>query len=120
MANKYKKIYFFALCVFVLNMFSACSSSGFTDSNDSISRVDGDSSSKKNTKNSLEKPTEAKKLSINYRCTGCNRCAMIDREHFSRSFGHQAPSVISQKNLSSVKLQNAIRSCPVDAIVLES
>jgi len=62
-------------------------------------------------------PTQAKTLAIiGSRCRGCGRCAMIDSEHFELS-GRTA-TVISQSNLDSSSLTNAINACPGNAITL--
>jgi len=48
-------------------------------------------------------------------CIGCGACVAIDPEHFS--FNDSGLSeAISQENLDSVEVQNAIESCPTSAI----
>ena len=49
------------------------------------------------------------------KCIGCGACVAIDSEHFD--FNEDGLSqVISQDNLESENLANAISSCPVNAI----
>lgn len=48
-------------------------------------------------------------------CIGCGACIAIDSEHFD--FNDEGKSsVISNENLKSNNLSNAIESCPVAAI----
>ena len=50
------------------------------------------------------------------KCIGCGACVAIDSEHFD--FNEDGLSeAISQENLESENLQNAISSCPVNALV---
>ncbi|PLX21708.1 hypothetical protein C0584_01940 [Candidatus Parcubacteria bacterium] len=58
------------------------------------------------------------KITINHKCIGCNRCVMVDREHFSYQPGSRIPAVKSQENTDSSKLRMAIRHCPTSAIEL--
>lgn len=55
-----------------------------------------------------------KKLIVNDNCIGCGACIAIDSEHFD--FEGNLSHVISNDNLDSDALQNAISSCPVGAI----
>lgn len=56
-----------------------------------------------------------KKIEINDNCIGCGACIAIDSEHFD--FNDEGKSnAISNENLDSEELQNAIASCPVNAI----
>ena len=48
------------------------------------------------------------------RCIGCGACVAIDPEHFE--FNDNKSSVISNENLESENLINAIESCPTSAI----
>lgn len=49
------------------------------------------------------------------KCIGCGACVAIDSVHFD--FNEDGLSeAISQENLESENLQNAISSCPVNAI----
>lgn len=51
-------------------------------------------------------------------CIGCGACISIDAEHFS--FSDEGYSeVISNDNLDSEALLNAIESCPTDAIQIK-
>lgn len=51
-------------------------------------------------------------------CIGCGACVGIDPEHFD--FNEDGLShVISEENLESENLQNAIESCPVGIISIE-
>jgi len=53
------------------------------------------------------------------KCIGCGACIGIDNEHFD--FDDEGLSeVISQDNLESDDLKDAIESCPVNAIKIES
>lgn len=50
-------------------------------------------------------------------CIGCGACVAIDSNHFD--FDDQGlSSVISQDNLETDEVKNAINSCPVSAIKL--
>ena len=54
----------------------------------------------------------------NENCIGCGACIAIDPEHFD--FNDEGYShVISNDNLETEELQNAIESCPVGIISLE-
>lgn len=57
-----------------------------------------------------------KKLFVNKEaCIGCGACVAIDPEHFD--FGDEGYSeVISQENIESANVQNAMSSCPTNAI----
>ncbi len=57
-----------------------------------------------------------KKLSVNKEaCIGCGMCVAIDADHFE--FGEDGlSSVISQENIESENVLNAISSCPTGAI----
>lgn len=57
-----------------------------------------------------------KKLVVNDNCIGCGMCQAIDEEHFEMD---GTSTVISQDNLDSENLNNAIESCPVGAISIE-
>lgn len=59
-----------------------------------------------------------KKIIVNKdACIGCGACVAIDPEHFNfNDEGLSQP--ISQTNLESENLENAIGSCPVAAISL--
>ena len=60
-----------------------------------------------------------KKLTVNESCIGCGACIAIDSEHFD--FNDEGfSSVISNDNLDTDELKNAISSCPVNAIKIES
>ena len=51
-------------------------------------------------------------------CIGCGACIAIDDEHFN--FDDEGKSeVISNENLESANLTNAIESCPVGAIAID-
>ena len=60
-----------------------------------------------------------KKIIVNDEtCIGCGACIAIDSEHFD--FDNDGRScVISNENLNSDDLSNAIESCPVAAISIE-
>lgn len=54
---------------------------------------------------------------IKEQCIGCGACVAIDAEHFE--FDDEGRSqVISNENLESTNLTNAIESCPTSAIEL--
>ena len=57
-----------------------------------------------------------KKIHVNQEaCIGCGACVAIDPEHFA--FNDEGLShPISEENLESSELQNAINSCPTCAI----
>ncbi|MBE6140441.1 MAG: ferredoxin [Firmicutes bacterium] len=50
-------------------------------------------------------------------CIGCGACIAIDPEHFD--FNDNLSQVISNDNLDSNNLINAIESCPTNAINIE-
>ena len=58
-----------------------------------------------------------KKLTVNDSCIGCGACVAIDSEHFDFNEGGMSHP-ISNENLDTPELQNAISSCPVNAIKL--
>ena len=59
-----------------------------------------------------------KKLIIKDGCIGCGACVAIDSEHFD--FNDEGLStVISNENLESEELANAMGSCPVSVIKFE-
>lgn len=58
-----------------------------------------------------------KKLNVNENCIGCGMCVAIDPEHFEIVDG--LSSAISNENLESSDLDNAISSCPTAAIEIE-
>ena len=53
------------------------------------------------------------KVIVNDNCIGCGACQAIDPEHFEMD---GTSTVISQDNMDSPALLNAIASCPVSAI----
>ncbi len=55
-----------------------------------------------------------KKIVVDEKCIGCGACIAIDSEHFD--FEGNLSHAISNENLESDALQNAIASCPVGAI----
>lgn len=57
-----------------------------------------------------------KKIKVNQdRCISCGACVAIDPEHFDFDESNRS-SVISNENLESENLTNAIESCPTSAI----
>ena len=54
-----------------------------------------------------------KKLIVNENCIGCGLCQSIDEEHFEID---GVSKVISQDDIESESVSNAIESCPVSAI----
>lgn len=58
-----------------------------------------------------------KKLNVNENCIGCGMCVAIDPEHFEIVDG--LSNAISNENLESSDLDNAISSCPTAAIKIE-
>ena len=67
----------------------------------------------------LKEIDKLKKLVVNNNnCIGCGACVGIDPEHFS--FNDEGLShPISQENLESQSLQDAMASCPVAVISVE-
>lgn len=61
-----------------------------------------------------------KKIKVNEdACIGCGACVAIDSEHFD--FNDSGLSqVISQDNLDSNEVINAIESCPTSAIIMDN
>lgn len=56
-------------------------------------------------------------LKVSSACIGCGRCIRTDPEHFAfNSSGSQA-EVISEKNLDTAELDQAISNCPARAII---
>ncbi len=60
-----------------------------------------------------------KKLNVDHgKCIGCGACVAIDPEHFE--FNDEGKSsVISNENIETENVQNAIESCPTGAISIE-
>ena len=58
------------------------------------------------------------KLKVNGNCIGCGACVAIDEEHFDLS-DDGTSTVISNENLDTDEVKNAIASCPVNAISIE-
>lgn len=57
-----------------------------------------------------------KKINVSEeRCIGCGACVAIDPEHFAFNDDGKS-SVITNENLESENLVNAIESCPTSAI----
>lgn len=63
---------------------------------------------------SIEETSTKQQISINNRCVWCGKCAIIAPETFTLQ-GRRA-EVISQKQVTDNKTQQAIRKCPKDAI----
>ena len=59
-----------------------------------------------------------KKITISNRCIGCGRCAIIDPEHFRMNEIIRKAEVVSQENLTSKSLLDAISMCRESAILL--
>jgi len=60
-----------------------------------------------------------KKLTLNTEnCLGCGACVGIDPEHFDFNENYMS-YVISEENLDSESLKDAIASCPVQIISLQ-
>ena len=53
------------------------------------------------------------------KCIGCGTCTAIDNEHFELN-DDGLSSAISNKNLDSENLKEAIDSCPTDAISIDN
>ncbi|PLX27710.1 hypothetical protein C0583_00520 [Candidatus Parcubacteria bacterium] len=120
MNNKTKKIGLIATLLLMVGSLSACKETSDVNSVGSISSATNDDNDQQidTTDNGLNEETG--NLSISGRCNGCGHCSLIDSEHFSRSFGRSAPTVISQDNLDSSNLLAAINRCPTRAIQLTS
>ncbi len=60
-----------------------------------------------------------KELTVNEEaCIGCGACVAIDPEHFE--FGDNGLShAVSQDNIDSEGIKNAMESCPTSAISVE-
>ena len=82
---------------------------------DAVASSNSSASSDNNTKITTETNQGSVTVSA-YRCRGCGKCTMIDPEHFTMS-GRTA-TVISQNNLSSAALTEAVDICPGQAITL--
>ena len=52
-------------------------------------------------------------------CIGCGACISLDPEHFTFS-DDGLSMVISENNLNTEDLKNAVESCPTNAIVIEN
>jgi len=127
MNNNLKKYIMFLMAVFMLNILSACSNisdtatqtnanSGNKTLSNQTSSNNPSSNQSQDFSNSADKTIE--QLTINHRCIGCGRCSFLDPEHFSSRGGRNIPDIITQNNLESVSLQNAIKACPANAIEL--
>ena len=110
----YRKFYFIVLSVFFLNILSGCTSASISEKKDtSIDKEQNEIKDVLSNKNN-----ENKKISVNNRCTGCNRCIMVDKNHFSYQLSDRLPKIKSQENLESNNLLLAINGCPTSAIIL--
>ncbi len=58
-------------------------------------------------------------LTVSERCIWCWKCIRIAPENFKLNVETYKAEVISQNNINSTKIDNAIRSCPVKAISRE-
>ncbi len=58
-----------------------------------------------------------KKLNVNENCIGCGMCISIDPEHFEIVDG--LSQAVNNENLDSEALNDAIGSCPTNAIEIE-
>lgn len=58
-----------------------------------------------------------KKLNVNENCIGCGMCVSIDPEHFEIVDG--LSQAVNNENLDSQSLNDAIDSCPTNAIEIE-
>lgn len=52
------------------------------------------------------------------KCIGCGKCINVDPAHFLMDTDTRKSTVISQSDLGSSTLANAIDRCPTDAITL--
>ncbi|MDD4151126.1 MAG: ferredoxin [Candidatus Gracilibacteria bacterium] len=59
--------------------------------------------------------SDTKKLTINDKCIGCGHCIREAAKNFAMGSSHKA-EVISQENINSTDVSNAISRCPVNAI----
>lgn len=111
-----------ALIVFINNIdngpginFSLRPDSGIqrtTENEEQDSEIDDDISEE----NDTEEGNELKLSVIPEKCKGCGKCVRIDPEHFE--IQEEVSAVISQDNLESQALANAIEDCPFEAIQL--
>ncbi len=122
MNNNYKKYLFSLSLILLLNILSACSSSGSDNNSGDSSRdrpllKESFSTNSQKGFSSLNESLD-KKITINHRCTACGRCSLFDPEHFEDYGRRVIPEIISQNNLESSSLQKAIRACPTNAIAI--
>ena len=112
--NNKTKIYLLSMCaILLMTMFAGCSSSQTQTSSDTTNlKKDQIATS------SIINQDKIAHLSIGSGCIGCGRCVMIDPEHFSHTQGVKITQVISQDNLNSSSLEQAIESCPVQVIAV--
>lgn len=57
-----------------------------------------------------------KKLRVSSKCIWCGRCASVDPSNFAMSIATYKSTIISQKNIDSSSVSNAINWCPAWAI----
>ena len=58
------------------------------------------------------------KLVVDEKCIGCGACCAIDSEHFDFDNNLGTSIVISQENLDTEPVKEAIDACPVGAIYI--
>jgi len=59
---------------------------------------------------------QGKVLKIDPKCVGCGHCIRFASSNFKMNFQNHKAEVISQENLESDGVQQAINRCPVSAI----
>lgn len=112
--KNYKKIVVAIFPALLIQFLSGCSSDSSNNQNDIISQNNDNSNDKQvQLKNISEKYSI---LTVDHTCVGCGRCVAMDNEHFSMN-GRSA-QVVSEQNLESSLLQQAIRICPSSSINL--
>jgi ferredoxin len=66
----------------------------------------------------VEMATEKELFIDQEKCVGCGRCVRLAPDNFAMDNVQKKAKVISQKNLESESVRQAIAGCPKDAIAL--
>ena len=98
----------------LIQFLSGCSSDSSNNQNDIMSPNNDNSNDKLTQQINISEKYSS--LTVDHTCIGCGRCVAIDSEHFSMN--SRRAQVISEKNLESSLLQQAIRICPSSSINL--
>ena len=120
-SRKIKTYILFLSAVLTANLLSACvvapeKSTGPADDDGKIGSVKDEPTDTGSIDTSEEKQ---RVLAIGPGCIGCGFCSQVDPEHFSQDRNRSQAEVISQDNLSSSRLRQAVTGCRPRAISLQ-